>query len=251
MLQAFLELRALQGLFDQATGVLERQLQAPVCVSKCGRCCQVNTPMASIIEGINLVSVDMMEVEKIRRLVQTAEGWLLEPHGNKIFQGVPVGHQSGSIMEDWYRTARMQCPYLDDKMECVLHKDRPLVCRAFGVFRDAVEICPRPLGKGETAERHGIIQSDQVRPLVKEFYESCKQRQPAWAIRSYLPTVIFRAASPKKFQEYIAGNKIASAKLIGMEFDTSLMWQPQLDKLRAGVSPELVVQEEAIHGISA
>ncbi|KKM60859.1 hypothetical protein LCGC14_1537480, partial [marine sediment metagenome] len=78
-----------------------------------------------------------------------------------------------------------------------------------------------------------------------------KRRQPVWAIRSWIPTVIFRAASPKKFKEYIEENKIASAKLLGMDIDTSLMWQPQLDDLRSGKTPDQVVTREVISGVSA
>ena len=251
MLQAFLDLRSLQKVFDAATGVLEHSLGAPICPRGCGRCCECNTPMASIIEGINLVSITLLNEAKVKRLVQTAEGWLLEPHGNKVYKGVPVGFQSGEIMDDWLRTTRAQCPYMEPTKDCMLYKDRPLVCRAFGVFRDGVDICPRPLGKGETSIKHAIIDSRQVKPLVREFYDNCKKRQPVWAIRSFVPTVIFRAASPKKFKEYIEDNKIASAKLIGMDIDTSLMWQPQLDKLRKGITPAQVIQEEVIHGISA
>ena len=79
----------------------------------------------------------------------------------------------------------------------------------------------------------------------------CKKRQPVWAIRCFLPTVVFRAASPKKFKEYIEDRKIASAKLLGMDVDSSLMWQPQINQLRAGLTPAQIIQEEVIHGLSA
>lgn len=249
MLQAFLHLRDLQRVFDAATGVLEENLGTPICRRSCGLCCQVNTPMASIIEGINLVSIDMMNQKKIKRLVETAEGWLLEPHGNTVFKGVPFGFQANEIMDDWKRTARMPCPYLEENQDCMIHKDRPLVCRAFGVFRDAADICPRPPGRGETLTQHAIIDSNRVRPLVKEYFDDCKKRQPVWAIRCWIPTVIFRAASPQKFKEYIEENKIASAKLLGMDIDTSLMWQPQLDELRHGKTPDQVITREVIDGI--
>jgi Fe-S-cluster containining protein len=165
--------------------------------------------MASIIEGINLVSVSMWDKAKIARLVQTSEEWLLEPHNNKIYNGVPFGPQSGEIMNEWYNTARSQCPFLLPTMDCMIHKDRPLTCRAYGVFRDSAEFCPRPLGKGESESRHAVINSNQIQPLVEEFFNDCRKRQPVWAIRSYIPTVIFRAASPKKFKEYIEDNKIS------------------------------------------
>jgi Fe-S-cluster containining protein len=252
MLKAFIGLRSIQKVFDAGTEFLEKQIGTPICIRGCGRCCQCNTPMASIIEGINLVSVYQWDKEKIRRLVQTAEGWLLEPHNNKIFKGVPVGLQSGPIMEEWYQTARAQCPFLEPTMDCMIHRDRPLTCRAFGVFRDGMDICPRPHGKGETESRCAVVQPGQVQPLVKEYFDDLKQRQPVWAIRCFVPTVIFRAASPVKFREYIADNKIASAKLLGMDTDTSLMWQPDLDMLRKGYSPDMVIyKKEVIDGISA
>lgn len=247
MLQAFLELRSLQQVFDAATGVLEDSLGAPVCIRKCGYCCINNTPMASIMEGINLVSINAFQSKKLKKLVEVAEGWLLEPHNNTVYKGVPFGFQAGEIMEDWTRTVHSQCPYMEENKDCILYENRPLVCRAYGVFRD-VEGCPRPLGKGESTIRHAIIDSDQVRPLVKEFYDSCASRQPVWAIRCFIPTVIFRAANPEKFQEYIADNKIASAKLLGMDIDTSLMWQPQLDELRKGSSPDEVIMQDVLAG---
>jgi Fe-S-cluster containining protein len=251
MLQAFINLRSIQRVFNAAEGVIERDLGTPICVRGCGKCCQCNTPLASVIEGINIISVFELDQAKIKRIVQSAESWLLEPHGNKIFNGMPIGFQSGEIMQEWQRTARQQCAFLQENMDCMIHNDRPLTCRAFGVFRDGADICPRPLGKGESLSRHGYIRETEVRPLVTEFFNDCKTRQPVWATRCFVPTVIFRAASPKKFREYVADNKIASAKIMGMDIDTSLMWQPQLDGLRAGVSPDIIIQKEVIDGISA
>jgi len=207
--------------------------------------------MSSIIEGINLVSIYMMDEPKIKRLVQTAEGWLLEPHGLTVWDGMPVGLQHGTIMEDLQKMSASQCPFLLENKDCMIHQDRPMVCRAFGVFRDSVEVCPRPLGKGETRIRHGIIENHDARMMVKDFYDDCRNRQPVWAIRTLLPTAIFRAASPKKFREYVEEKKIASAKLLGMDVDTSLMWQAQLDHLRKGDTPIELITKEVIDGISA
>jgi Fe-S-cluster containining protein len=205
----------------------------------------------SIIEAVNLVSVWMMDEKKIKRIVQKCEEWLLEKHANvTTYNGIPTGVQTGKIMEEFASLSAKQCPLLLENMDCLIHNDRPLVCRAFGVFRDGVEICPRPLGKKETSLSRGIIDSKKVRPLVKEFFDDCKKRKPEWTIRTFVPVAIFRAASPKKFQEYIKDNKIASAKLIGQQFDTSLMWQPDLDNLRKGMKPEQIIYREAISGLA-
>ena len=89
-----------------------------------------------------------------------------------------------------------------------------------------------------------IVEGDAFRNLVDEFKAGIKRRRPDWVIAGNWPTIIMRCGDEEKFKRMIADNKIPSAKLIGVDIDTSLVWQNQLDQLRAGVSPDLVVARE-------
>jgi len=250
MIQAFLDLRALHKTFDAAEGLLEQSIGAPTCISGCGKCCQVNVPLCRIIESINMVSaVGTLGHKSLKRAIQSAEGWLLErPAGVSLYGGLsPLDKMySGQIMEEFNTLQRSQCPFLEENKRCLIYEFRPLTCRAFGVFRDAMPVCPRPPGKGETLTQRAIIDSRGVQPLVKEFHKRCKEKEPAWIKSGFTPTLLFRAARPALFREYVMDNKIASAKLMGMSLDVDLMWQPQLDALRRGKSPIEIIQAQIL-----
>lgn len=250
MLQAFMELRALHNLFNNATRLLEETIGASCCIPNCGKCCQVNTPVARVIEAINMVSaVGSLGHKSLKRAVQLSEEWLLaRPEGVTIYGPIsPLEKMySGQIMEEWKLLAKQQCPFLLEDSSCLIHEFRPLTCRTYAVFRDAYPICPRPPGKTETLTQRAIIDSGIVKPFVKEFFSSCKKKEPEWAKTGFIPTLLFRAAQPKKFREYVNDHKIASAKLLGLSLDIDLMWQPQLDALRAGKTPIEVVLAEVL-----
>lgn len=238
MLQAFMDLSILHQVFDAAQRDLETKLEVPICIG-CGDCCERNAPGCMLIEGANMVSTLIGE-GRLEKAQGMAEDWLLQKHQEAgVYRGLPLGMVPGDIYAEWMALSRTRCPFFTDDKKCFIHSCRPLVCRAFGVTRDQ-ERCPRPLGKNESLSSRGIIESSELRWLVQEFKERCSKRQPEWTIRAFTAAALFRAARPEKFRAYVDDNRIASAKIIGTEIDFTLMWQPQLDALRAGKSPDLV-----------
>lgn len=240
MLKAFMELREIQQVFEDAAEVLEEDIGTPICLPSCGLCCQHNLPMWKTIEAIHAVSV-LTGTGRIKQAVGIAENWLLDKHKEAtLYEGMPVGFASPKLREEWHLMAQSRCPFLMDDMSCFIHDVRPLVCRAFNVTRDGSEICPRPLGKGEDQTHRRYIPASILKQKIQEWEEKCRRKNKSWLIAGFIPTTFFRAAKERKFRDYVHDNRIASAKLIGTEMDTSLMWQPQLDALRSGISPDLV-----------
>lgn len=238
MLKALADLLTLHRAFDYAQGTLESHLRVPVCVG-CGACCEGNVPGTMIIEAINMVST-LMGRPSFKRAVDAAEDWLLEKHSfAAIYRGMPLGVVPRDIHEEIAAVSKSRCPFLSEK-RCIVHECRPLVCMAFGVTRQA-EGCGRPLGGNETMTTRATFDATELRKLVHTFKEKHGSRKPEWVIRGFVPALLYRAAEPARFRAYVDDNRIASAKIIGSEMDTSLMWQPQVDALRSGVSPDFVV----------
>lgn len=250
MIQAFLDLRALHRIYDAAQGLLEESIGASVCISGCGKCCQMNVPLCRIIEGINMVSaVGTLGHKSLKRAIQSAEGWILERHaGISLYGGLsPLAKQySGQILDEFRILQHSQCPFLEANNRCLIYDFRPLTCRAYGVFRDGMPICPRPPGRGETLTQRATIDPEQVKPLLKEFHERCQKKEPAWLTSGFAPTLLFRAARPTLFREYVADGKIASAKLMGVSLDADLTWQPPLEDLPRRQKPIKIVAAATI-----
>lgn len=242
MIQAFKGLTALNKAFGQMQGVLEGHLGTPICIPNCGICCLHNSPHCMIIEAIYMVS-SLIGEGRLHKVLDVAENWLLEKDPEvTIYRGLPAGILPPDLKNEWAMIYKRRCPFLTEDLSCLVHTCRPMVCQAFGVTRDA-EGCPRPLGRGETSTSHAYMGSKDrltLATIVQEFKDQCERRKPEWVIRGFIPTLLFRAAKPDKFRAYVDDNRIASAKIVGTAFDTSLMWQPQLDALRQGVTPDVV-----------
>jgi Fe-S-cluster containining protein len=243
MIEAFNQLRQLHKVFDLAEEMLEEDIGKPVCISSCGLCCQHNTPHWMTIEAIHAISV-LTGTGRYTKAMSLAEGWLLEEHQQaKTYEGMPIGWASPRVREEFNTLSLAQCPFLDATMRCSIHDVRPLTCRAWGVTRDSNGTCPRAPGKGETLTQRRYIQAPVFRQIVENWREKCKKKNPTWVTAGLVPTLLFRAGNEKKFRELVKDNKIASAKIIGVDFETTLMWQPQVNAIRSGVMPELALAE--------
>ena len=241
MIEAFFRLKQIYGGFDQAEELLEKTINAPACIPNCGICCMHNIPQSMTIEGINTVS-RLTGSGRLEKMLSIAEGWLLERHSFlKVYEGMPVGWATPQLRDEWVALSRSQCPFLEST-KCLLHDCRPINCRAYGVTRDAADICPRPIGRGESPSQRVYIPADSLREDIKAFRADCKEKNKAWVISGLYPTTFYRAAAPDKFKKFVLDNKIASAKLMGIEIDASLIWQPQVEAMRRGTSADLVAE---------
>lgn len=243
MIEAFIKLRRIHRVFDLAEKTLEEDIGKPTCISSCGLCCQHNTPQWMTIEAIQAISV-LTGAGRLQKAMSDAEGWLLEQHQQaKTYEGMPVGWASPRVREEYNALAVTQCPFLNGDMRCSIYEVRPLTCRAFGVTRDNADTCPRPPGRGETITQRRYIQAPVFRKMVDEWRHECQGKNPTWVTAGFVPTLLFRAGNEKKFRELVKDNKIASAKIVGVDYETTLMWQPQVNAIRRGVMPELALAE--------
>lgn len=237
-----MELRQVHGMFAAADDMLQEHIGRATCIPSCGLCCQHNTPPWMVIEALQAVSVLTGQGHgRLRRMVSIAEGWLLEKDPRaSMYEGMPTGWAKPQLRDEWAAVSRGQCPFLASTQRCLIHEVRPLTCQAYGVTRDAADICPRPLGHGETATRRAYVDGDTIPTAIRAFRERCAAKNKTWVTSGLVPTVLYRVAEPDRFKRLVLDNCIPSAKLVGTDFETSLMWQPQMEALRQGVSPDLV-----------
>lgn len=239
MVDAFIQLHAIQREFDNSAADLEKAIGTSICVN-CGHCCSVNTPSWMTIEALNAVSVYAGRLAEFQQAAAAAEGWLLDREKFKVFEGVPIGFPKADLTQEWHRAQSSPCPFMVQK-RCLIYEARPLSCRAYGVFRKAGDLCRRHPGKGETLTQRRYVVDDILRRAVTLFKKITAEKNPSWVEYGQVPTFFFRAVNEAKFRSYIKDNRIASAKLCGTgDVDTTILWQPQLDALNTGISPDLV-----------
>lgn len=242
MINAFIYLGKIHKAFDIAADYLEDEIGTPTCISNCGVCCEHNTPPMMTIEAMNAISVLAGKgIVALHKTIDVAEDWLIEKNPfATLYEGMPIGYPGEKIMTEWRELQLTQCPFLSEKKQCIIHSVRPLVCRAYGVTRDSADVCPRPLGKGESITKRAYLPAEKIRGMVKDFREQCEKENKTWIISGMVPTLIYRTSREDKFRKMIHDNQIASAKVIGVDFEHTLMWQPQMDALRSGTNPDLV-----------
>ena len=242
LLRAFLELREIHGMFEEAARQLEQGIGRPICIPNCGLCCEHNTPTWMTIEAMLAVSM-MTGLQKLKGATEIAEGWLYEKDtGFTIYEGMPKpGKPSPKLVEEWEMVNKGRCPFLTSEKQCFIWEARPIACRAFGVTRDA-ELCPRPRGIGESLNVLMVVEGSPIRDALRQFKEHCKAHSITWTVFGAVPTMFYRAAQERKAKDIALGTtRIPTAKLIGTPFDISLVWQPQIDALRAGLPAKVIV----------
>lgn len=226
MIEALASLSQIHMDIDAARVALETQLGVPICIPNCGKCCE--TVLAHRIEADFAISAIIGE-GKFQEMVSLCEGWLLERHKeSQIYEGPPFGMVCPELAIEWDSVRDIGCPFLNSDKRCFIYSGRPLVCRTFGVTQagPTPDWCARPLGIGEGENRRGYIDNQQLKHLVKAFLDGLPDKD--WTTMGWLPTVIYREACPDKYRALVADNRIASAKLIGLTEDYTLLWQEQI-----------------------
>ena len=228
MLQEFMGLREIHKCIDETEAHLVSKLGVPICIPGCGKCCDCVS--AYSIEASLILSYVIGD--GLTKIIDWCRGWLLEKQTRvTTYTGIPYGVVSGQLKQEWNALVNSPCPMLTEDKRCAIHQMRPLVCRTFGVMRDAGAGCPRPPGKGESANSRAYMggqASDILEDAVNKFFGKMRAERPDYAKVGFLPTMIFRQAREQEFRELIAENKIASAKLIGTDVATQLLWAKQL-----------------------
>ena len=227
MVRRFVELRKIHKLFEEQEARLVQKLGVPICIPNCGKCCQENNVTAYAIEASLILSFTMGS--NISDVINWCRDWLLEKHTvTPTYEGIPRGILSEKLKHEWEILAHTQCPMLKQDKTCIIHSSRPLVCRAYGITRNAGVGCPRPLSLGESVYSKRIVtpqESDFLEDAVMKYFGILRAESPDFAVIGFLPTMIFRQAREKEFRELIAENKIASAKLIGTDVETQVLFE--------------------------
>lgn len=240
-IEAFGILHSIQAIFGSAERQIEDKTGKSICMSGCGKCCEVNTPKCMTIEAMDAISV-LLGQGTLDKVASVAEGWLLERHNEApTYNGMIVGgFVPADVNEERARLSKLPCPFLDSTKRCMIHSCRPFVCRAYGVTRTAVGFCPRPPGRGETQTQFVHVNVNGLKTVVDVFKRKYGAERVDWVTFGFLPTLIFRAAREEKFCEMVANNRIATAKTIGITLDETLLWQTQVELVNQGVAPDLV-----------
>ena len=241
MVRAFRKLHDFQRGFDGASESIEQTIGCSVCIPHCGACCV--TVRCMTIEAMNAVSV-LMGDPRYSKVIEIAKGWVLEHHQvAPTYEGmIKNKFASQKVRDEWTALSTLPCPFLTETKECMIHDARPLVCMSYGVTVQGGGTCPRPHGKGETLTQLMYIQSPELYNDIQRFKKHYKETRSDWTTFGFLPTLLYRAAKEKEFKLLVESNQIATAKLVGTDIDTTLMWEPQAEAWLAGYSPDLVAQ---------
>lgn len=235
MIDQLVGLEKIYRSFASAGKELEEAIGTPLCTEGCGKCCQ--TVFAHRIEGIFAVSASTGE-GILDRVSDCAESWLLDRHScAPTYEGPRFGLVDSKVGPELYRLSTSPCPFLREDKSCLIYTGRPLVCRAFGVTYTPGprhDFCPRQRGLGESEQVRAWMDDPSLKREVKQYLKELPQDLK---VTGLIPSIIFKYLHPEKWQAYVADNKIASAKLIGLpDYYPALLWQEQLAKER-GLTP--------------
>lgn len=236
-LRPLVALDATYRAFDAAATELELAIGVPICISSCGKCCEVTVPVAWRIEAQFLVSWLLGQGgEMLSQVLSACEGWLLERHPflrTRGVQGILTPAQWDTVRPEVdHLMLESPCPFLTGDKVCLIHGGRALVCRAYGVSRLPARFCPRPLSRMENLETRAHIGDDtplgrKLRAMVEE---TVKRGAGRTGVR-FLPTAIYEMLRPSKLEAYANDGLIASAKLVIMERNPVILFQRELNEL--------------------
>lgn len=237
LLRPLTQIQLVYQAFDAVEKGLARTIGVPICISGCGKCCEVTTATASEVEVEYLASWLLGEPTELIKVLSLCAGWLLDGHPR-----LKTYKLSGSLTDEQWKALqpevhellfRSTCPFLTSDKRCGIHDARPLMCRAYGVSHMPGTICPRPLSKLESLDvrAHISVTSQtgmRLRKMVSEVQKaSVLIGQGGFG---FISTTLFGKLRPAKLNEYVGSGLIASAKLVYMRSDPAILFQDQLDR---------------------
>jgi len=222
--------------FEGAARDLQAAIGVPICISNCGKCCEVNVPLVRDIEAKYAVSW-ILGNGLVDKVAERCEGWLLDRMSALTSYGIKPGAIPEGLLpglrEEWdYVAHRTPCPMLLEDKSCLIYGARPMVCRAAGVTTAMPVGCPRPLGYGESLTsfaRAGGPGVEEIKRNVSELLRTAENQ--TWLISSFLPTALYMSLRPQKFAAYIEDSKIATAKIMQTFHNLGILWQDQLNEV--------------------
>lgn len=210
-LEAYHLLRQAHQLWDAAADSLYRAVGVPLCVEKCGRCCEVTVPVAIDLEADYAVSI-LLGLPTSQQIIATLEAWLTE---FDVARGIttPVGHPI-TVEKQMAEGEAVQgscCPLLGADKKCLLYEARPLGCRAYGVTTAPHQFCRRPhlLGAAMNSNLY-CLQGQavlQMNTKVEPFQRASR------AVSGFFPSLIFSKVREAQFRELVQAEKVPLVKL--------------------------------------
>lgn len=236
LVASYIKLQQVHWAFGIAEQELVNSRGAPICISGCGICCEVNTPSAWEVEAHYAVST-LLGAGKLQRVAQLAEGWLLERSAKVTTYGLK-GRVSGEAWKSLWGEVKAllqePCPFLTSDKECVLWDVRPLVCRAYGVTRLPGMECRRPYGIGERptfGDVPGVrvVYQGQGSQVINSLISTMLDNLPEPGLRmaGFFPTQLMRLIDANKLQGLADSGQVASVKLAQMPFFPGILMLEQ------------------------
>lgn len=232
--------------YDEAARKIEGAIGTSLCVSKCGRCCECNSPLAFGIESEVAAMLLLGNPKLINPVLDRCREWLTAP-GKYTYGRKLTPELWDSLQPEFESTAKERCPMLTEDKGCLIHVARPLVCRAYGVTRIAGAECPRPLGIGEgvnqrcTWDGHdpSIGLYEQVGKLMNSIPERRFNRS------GFFMTMLFERFRAKELAGLLDDGKVPLVKMFASWGEHRLLlWQDQLDVQWRAEAADASIKEE-------
>lgn len=212
LIQRLSKLDKIHGLYQKAEDEVEAHIGMPICMSKCGLCCQSNSPMVWGIEVEAIASHLLGQVDLLNTVMDRCEHWLRSNNGTHS----PAYYQqnTGKLMERARELYTGRCVLLGEDKRCLIHPARPLACRAYGVTSYPAD-CPRPYGLGESASSRAY--NSGMAPMIKEavnqLLKECASDSFAATV-GFLPTLLMMRLRSQQFVSLVDSGRVDPVKLV-------------------------------------
>jgi len=223
----------LYGLFGEAAKRVESAIGRPICIERCGACCQVNTAYGYGVEAEYVASWLLGQPLILRNLLDRCEAWLTR-RGHYTY-GRGISHDNVQQLQAELQGAIGEpCPFLGDDKRCLIHPARPFACRAYGVTHLPSPTCPRPLGLGEHAGGRALWDDSDprlpLRALVETFLGQVQEVR--FSRHGFLPTMVFERLAAKKLAGLLDDMRIPLVKVMVQSGPGYMvLWQEQWEKM--------------------
>lgn len=213
LINRFVGLEQIHGLYQEAQDELERHIATPICMANCGRCCKDNTILVWGIEVEYIASHLLGQGPLLDQVLDACEEWLRAKNG-PIYSPKALQRNLPKLLERARQIYTGRCPLVDRENKCLIHMARPLVCRSYGVTTYP-QGCPRPMGLGEagTQRAYNRGMGEKITALFNEFLVEISEDKPLTAV-GFLPAMLMQRLRAARFAGLVDSGTVDPVKLI-------------------------------------
>jgi len=195
----------------------------------CGKCCEQNTVLVWGMEVEYIASFVLGNHRRLKEVIDRSEEWLRTRSGPILSPKQRLADPK-KTMERIRATYGMRCPYLLEDHSCLIHHERPIACRSYGVTHFPYN-CLRPYGKGESgsvrAYNSGV--GMVIKQSLTELLVSAAVGDPKLAEVGFLPTLVLSRLAAPRFAGLVDSGMVDPSKLIRNHVTSpALIFQDQL-----------------------